>query len=276
MKQTFLNRKILAFLCLIISVPIFITIWHAFFSNDADPNQASFTLSGFRELLSPLRLNELLKIAGRAFVVCLLSTFISFFVSYLLMLYTSKWFQSIFFILITLPFLANESVRVFSWQYVLSENGLFNKILSSITGEEVTFFNGSNNANVYIIMIITCIPFGIFINSASLGTIPSIYWKASNDLNLNSFNRLFKVALPLSKFALLASVLIIFFIAFSLSAEVNFLGGDSKISVRNLVLSLMSASKFQSIFVLGLFITFLLIVIAVPYKLSLRKKVTYR
>lgn len=275
MKHKFLNRKVLAILCLVILVPVFITIWLAFFSNDAIPNQSSFTLSGFRDLLTPLRLNELLKIAGRALVVCLFSTLLSFYISYLLMLYTSKWFQSLFFILITLPFLANESVRVFSWQYVLSENGLFNKILSSIAGHEVTIFNGSNNANVYVIMIITCIPFGIFINSASLGTIPSIYWKTSNDLNLNSFNRLLKVALPLSKFALLASVFIIFFIAFSLSAEVNFLGGDSKLSTRNLVLSLMSASKFQSIFVLGLFITFILFVIAAGYKLSLRKRLIY-
>lgn len=272
--HTFLNKRILVLIIISIAVPLVIIAWLAFFLNDDVSNQSSFSLSGFSELLSPLRLNELRKIASRALIVCLSSTVISFFVSYLLMIYTTKYFQSIFFVLITLPFLANESVRVFSWQYVLSENGLFNSILTSITGHSVTIFNGSNAINIYMVMIITCIPFGIFINSASLGIIPSIYWKVSNDMNLNLYSRLFKVAIPLSKFALIASVIVIFFLSFSLSSEVNFLGGDSKISIRNLVMSLMSASKFQSIFVLGFFITLTLVITALCYKLLIKMKVS--
>jgi len=261
-------------MCLLISVPLLIIGWLAFFLNDAEPGKPSFSLAGFNELLSPLRLTEIMKIAGRALTVCFFATTVSFFISYLLMLKTSKAFQFAFFVLITLPFLANESVRVFSWQYVLSENGLFNQILSSISGRHVTLFDGSNNMNVYIVMIITCIPFGVFINSASLGTIPPIYWKASNDLNLSSISAFFKVALPLSKVALVTSVIVIFFISFSLSAEANFLGGDSKISIRNLVLSLMSASKFQAIFFLGFIIMSALTFFALIYKLATRNRIS--
>jgi ABC-type spermidine/putrescine transport system permease subunit I len=274
MKNTFLSRKSLTVLVLLVSSPVLIITWMAFFSNDAFPNQVSFSLSGFAELLSPLRLNEILKIAKRALIVCLTGTAISFFISYLLMLHTSKLFQYLFFILITLPFLVNESVRVFSWQYVLSQDGIFNQILSLISGNNVIYFNGSNYLNVYVVMILTCIPFGIFINSASLGTIPPIYWAVSNDLNLNSFHRFLKVAIPLSKFGLIASLIVIFFLSFSLSTEVNFLGGDSKISIRNLVLSLMSASKFQSIFVLGFLITLFLLFSALFYKIFTRKSIS--
>lgn len=272
MKNSFLKTQTLAVLIFLLAIPLIIIVGLAFFSNDLAPNQTIFSLSGLAELLTPLRLNELLKIASRAFIICLCATVISFLISYLLMIYTSKIFQLLFLVLITLPFLANESVRIFSWQYVLSENGLFNKILSSLAGHSITVFDGSNSINVYVVMIITCIPFGIFINTASLGTIPNIYWKASNDLNLNSFNRFFKIALPLSKFALTASVLVIFFISFSLSSEVNFLGGDSKISTRNLILSLMSASKFQSIFSLGFVMILILLAFAMIYKLFDRFK----
>lgn len=257
MNQSFLNSKLFILIASIIAIPIVAIAVLSFVSTDGISQALSF--DGFREIFSTLRLNELLKISLRAFIVCTTATAISFFVAYLLVHNTSKYFQSFFFILITLPFLANESVRVFSWQYLLSENGLFNQILSGISGRQVSFFNGTNIVNVYLVMIITCIPFGIFINAASLRTIPNIYWKASDDLNLNSFNKFWKVALPLSKFALVASLLVTFFISFSLSSEVNFLGGDSKISLRNLVLSLMSASKFQSIFSLGFLITILLL-----------------
>ncbi len=266
MNYTFLGKKTLVALCLFLIFPIVIMSILAFFSADPLNGKTSLSLSGFRELLTLLRVNELLKISGRAMIVCLSATTISFLISYALILYTSKTFQSIFFILITLPFLANESVRVFSWQYVLSENGLFNQVLSILLRHQVTLFNGSNSLNVYLVMILTCVPFGIFINSASLQTIPGIYWKASNDLNINSFGKFYKVALPLSKFAILASIIVIFFISFSLSGEVNFLGGDSKISIRNLVLSLMSASKFQAIFVLGFVTVLCLLVLATVYR----------
>ena len=202
MNQSFLNNKLFVFLTVLIAIPIIVIAALSFFATDG-LNQTFFSLEGFKEIFSSLRLNELLKIAGRAFVVCITSTALSFLVAYILVLNTSKYFQSFFFILITLPFLANESVRVFSWQYLLAENGLFNKILSGITGSQVAFFNGTNIVNVYLVMIITCIPFGVFINAAALRTIPNIYWKASTDLNLNSFNKFLKVALPLSKFALL-------------------------------------------------------------------------
>lgn len=273
MQQSFLNNKFLVFLLAVIAIPIVVIAFLSFVSNDGI-NQ-SFSLDGFREIISPLRLNELLKISSRALVVCIIATAISFLAAYLLVSNTSKYFQSFFFILITLPFLANESVRVFSWQYLLSENGLLNNILSAIAGKQITLFNGTNIANVYLVMIFSCIPFGVFINSASLRTIPSIYWKAADDLNLNSFNKFWKIAFPLSKFAIVASLLVTFFISFSLSSEVNFLGGDSKISLRNLILSLMSANKFQSIFSLGFLITILLISFIYLFKVIDRKKISY-
>jgi ABC-type spermidine/putrescine transport system permease subunit I len=204
--------------------------------------------------------------------VSIVATALSYFISYLLILHTSKGFQSLFYILITLPFLANESVRVFSWQYVLAENGVFNQFLSAISGSSVHFFDGSNAANVYLTMVVTCIPFGIFINSAALLTIPAIYWRVADDLKLNHLTKLIKIALPLSTFAIISALITIFFVAFSLSAEVNFLGGDSKISMRNFVLSLMSASRFQAVFSLGCFVLLLLGVFMLFYTYFNRSK----
>lgn len=270
MNYSFLNKGFFWGIISLLIIPIVIVIALSFYYNDGV--NFAFSLDGFKELFTSLRLGELSDITKRALIVCLISTGIAFIISYLLVTYTSYLFQSFFFIAITLPFLINESVRVFSWQYVLSENGVLNTLLSFITRHHVSFFNGSNSWNIYLVMIITCIPFGVFICSASLKTIPKIYWSAANDLNLQSFSRMIKIAIPLSKFALTASLIVIFFMAFSLSSEVNYLGGDTKLSTRNLVLSLMSASKFQAIFSLGFFIMFILFVAAFCVKYFNRNK----
>jgi spermidine/putrescine transport system permease protein len=257
--KSLLNIKLFILLATVIAIPVVMIAVLSFYSNDGISQ--TFSIGGYKEIISSLRLNELLKIAIRALIVSSIATIISFLVTYILVYNTSKYFQSFFFILVTLPFLANESVRVFSWQYFLSENGLLNNMLSLISGFHVTLSSATNIVNVYIVMIITCIPFGVFISAVSFSTIPSIYSKVADDLNLNALHKFLKVVLPLSKIALIASMLVTYFISFSLSSEVNYLGGDSKICLRNFVLSLMSASKFESIFSLGFLITILIITI---------------
>ena len=263
MNHSFINRRLFGTLICLLIIPIVLVIMLAFYYNDGV--NYSFSFNGFKEIFTSLRLGELIDITKRALIVSIISTGIAFIISYLLVTYTSFIFQSFFLIAITLPFLINESVRVFSWQYVLSENGVLNNFLSFITRHNVSIFNASNNWNIYLIMIITCIPCGIFICSESLKTIPKIYWSAANDLSLRPFSRMVKIAMPLSKFAIIASLIVIFFISFSLSSEVNYLGGATKLSTRNFTLSLMSASKFQAIFSLGFFILFILFTAALLF-----------
>ena len=103
-------------------------------------------------------------------------------------------------------------------------------------------------------MILACIPFAVFICTATLKILPEIYWKVSNDLKLNHATKFLKVGLPMSKFSILASVVVTFLLSFALSSEVSFLGGDTKISTRGFILSLMSANRYEAIFSFGLII----------------------
>lgn len=250
MDKKLIDRKIIYGLLLIIAIPFMAMIVFSFVSTNNGLSEIN--ISGFQEISKDVRLQEIGKICIRSFVVCSIATIISYLISYLLVIYTSNKFQSFFLILITLPFLANEAVRVFSWQNVLAENGLLNKLISVFSRNDVVFFNSANGLNVYTTMIITCIPFSIFICTATFKIIPEIYWKVSNDLKLNQFAKFIKVGLPMSKTTIVASAIITFFIAFALSSEVSFLGGATKISTRGFILSLMSANRYEAIFVFGL------------------------
>lgn len=254
MNKAVLSWKFLFPVAMVIAIPLIIlsVLSIAPFGN------SNGGLSGYEELLSEVRISEITKILLRAAIVSLFATFFSFLISYILIIYTSSTFRLVFFTLLTLPFLINESVRVFSWQTVLAEDGWFNFFLAAIFGHEMVLFDGSNNGNVYLVMIISCIPFGVFICSAALTIIKDRYWMIAEDLKMNELSKLFKVLVPLSRAAIFASFFVILFISLAMSSEANFLAGDTKISTRNLVLSLMSASKFQAIFALGTIILFFL------------------
>jgi|GEM_PF-4096692 len=265
MERPLVNSTIIGLIALVFVVPLAMVISMACMSfGGSGPN--GFSTEGYSEILSTLRLRELLVITTRALLVAATATCVAFLVSWSLFRVGSERFLLFFLTLMTLPFLANEAVRVFAWQHVLSEDGVFNALLSRVAGGDVRLFNATNNLNVLVVMVLNCIPFGVFISTASLKTVPAIYWKVSNDLNLSSTSMFLKIALPLSKVALYASFVVTFFIAFSLSSEVNFLGGASKISLRNLVLSLMSASKFQSIFALGALMTLLIVLFILAFR----------
>jgi ABC-type spermidine/putrescine transport system permease subunit I len=238
---------------------------------NADQPGPSVSLNGYSELFTWLRIGELVRITGRSVMIALTSTAFAFGLALTLYRSVSEKLHPMLLLLITLPFLVNEAVRIFAWQYVLQENGLFNRLLSLISFHQVSFFNATNSWNVFLVMLLNCIPFGVFIFSASFKTFPLIYLRAADDLKLSTAVRLFKVIIPFSAASFLASFLVIFFIAFSMSTEVNFLGGDTKISTRNLINSLMSASKFQAIFAIGA-----LIIICILASYFLFRHIQYR
>jgi spermidine/putrescine transport system permease protein len=225
-------------------------------------NSNILSLSGFNEIFKDVRLHEIKQISARSLIVCLTSSSIAYIISYIIVLYTDKKFQRIFLILITLPFVVNEAIRIFSWQNFLSDNGNLNNIISFILNGNIRIFSSASDLNIKTIMIITCIPFAIFICFGLLKTIPNEYWVVSDDLKINHISKFLKVGLPLSKTAILSSILTTFFVAFALSSEVNFLGGASKVSTRGFILSLMSSSKYEAIFAFGFVI---LLVISISF-----------
>lgn len=270
MDKKLINSKIIYGLLLIIATPFMAMIIFSFVSTNNGLSEIN--ISGFQELSKDVRLQEIGKICFRSFIVCSIATIISYLISYLLVIYTSNKFQTFFLILISLPFLANEAVRVFSWQNVLAENGLLNKLLNVFSRNEVVVFNSANGLNVYTTMVITCIPFAIFICTATLKIVPEIYWKVSNDLKLNQFAKFIKVGLPMSKTSIVASAIITFFVAFALSSEVIFLGGATKISTRGFILSLMSANRYEAIFVFGLAILVLITLCYLIFYFAIKAK----
>src|ERR1700753_2649129 len=108
----------IALLCL----PIAVNVSLSLFSGGG----SGLNFSGFADLFTSLRINELLRIITRSLLICCSATMIFFLISIIVYFKMSEKFMSVFLIVITLPFLVNESVRVFAWQNVLAPDGVLN------------------------------------------------------------------------------------------------------------------------------------------------------
>lgn len=246
----FLSHSVFRILLFFLIAPIIIIPLLSLIPVQAlDQNLISWT--GYIEIAKPVRINEILTVTFRGLLVAGMATLISFVLAYFLVLEQRLHFRLAYLILISLPFLVNESVRIFSWQAMLAEYGFANYLLSGLWGEDIRLFNSTNYLNVYIVMIIGLIPFGIFINILGLSEADRNLWSAARDLGANEWAVFWRITIPLGKKGLLFSFVVTFFFALAMSQEVVFLGGDTKQSLRILISDLLSANKLQAVFSIG-------------------------
>ena len=219
-----------------------------------------FSLSGYEEFVKPYRLRELGSVLTRSIICGSIASLFAFGLSYLLVRFYSLGFQNLFLLLITLPFLINESVKTFAWTILLAENGLLNWMLSPFTKEG--WFTLASNWNVWIIIIINLLPFGIFISILTLRNIDKNIWLAAEEFGAKSWALFVRIAFPLAKYGFFLSIVVTSFFALSMTSEVTFLGGDTKQSIAILVADLFSARKVSAVFSLG---TVFVIIISIFY-----------
>lgn len=270
--NTFIPSSLFICIYIILACPILLQFIFSFVNWEIG-NPKGFSLNGYLELVKPFRLNELGTILLRSFLISFFSSSIAFIASYILIKLNNKTFKFLFLLLITLPFLINESVRVFSWLLLLTENGLANQFIQKILNINLVLFNGTNLFNVFLVTFLGLIPFGVFINIIFLERIDKDIWIAAKDLGASEIITFYKIAIPLGMRGFLFSLIVTFFISLTLSSEVVFLGGDTKQSIRILINDLLSTNKVSAVFAIGvlLILSFLFLTLVSRLFLQTRK-----
>ena len=238
------------FILFLLTLPFLVMI-----SISITTSEFTITPSAFTELFKSYRIQELILIMKRSFVVCLITTPISYFVAYTIQFIFRQKSSIIYLFALSLPFIISEPIRIFSWHALISKNGIINYVLSSLSITNEPLLEGASPFNVYLMLIISFIPISVFINYIGLQTIPSYYITQCRDLKMNQFWSWYKVILPLSLHSLLLSSTVVFFMAMASSTEIDFMGGDTKVTMHNFVSSLLSASRYNSVFAMGTIMT---------------------
>lgn len=168
-------------------------------------------------------------IAVKTTIICLL---LGYPVAYFISRCEEKW-QNILILMITLPTWINALVRTYAWIGLLSEDGIFQKILTLIGlgNTELLYTEGA----VLLGMVYNFVPFMILQINTSLCKMDHSLLEASADLGADPIQTFRKVTFPLSLPGVINGITLVFLPAVSSFFIPKLLGGGQYFLIGNLI-----------------------------------------
>ena len=141
--------------------------------------------------------------------------------------------RNLLVLIITMPTWINMLVRTYAWIRLLSDGGIFQKLLGFIGlgGTELLYTEGA----VLLGMVYNFIPFMIIQINTSLCKMDHSLLEASADLGANPAQTFFKVTLPLSLPGVINGITLVFLPAVSSFFIPKLLGGGQYFLIGNLI-----------------------------------------
>lgn len=141
--------------------------------------------------------------------------------------------RNLLVLIITMPTWINMLVRTYAWIGLLSDGGIFQKLLGFIGlgGTELLYTEGA----VLLGMVYNFIPFMIIQINTSLCKMDHSLLEASADLGANPAQTFFKVTLPLSLPGVINGITLVFLPAVSSFFIPKLLGGGQYFLIGNLI-----------------------------------------
>ncbi|WP_042347453.1 ABC transporter permease [Bacillus massiliigorillae] len=216
---------------------------------------------------SPVYLQVILLTFKVAIIVTIVSLFLAYPVSYLLVQIESARWKKVVFSAVLIPFWISLLVRTFSWNILLSDQGVINKTLMSIGIINEPLALMYNTTGVVIGMTHVLIPYMILSLYAVMGGIDRNLLLAAEGLGARPSRAFLDVFLPLSLPGILSGSLLVFVLSLGFYVTPALLGSANNMTVPMLIENninvtlnwhLASAISFAL-----LFLTLLLILIPV-------------
>lgn len=168
-------------------------------------------------------------IAVKTTIICLLLGYpVAYFIAR-----SSEKVQNILVLCITLPTWINMLVRTYAWIGLLSEGGIFQRILSfvGLGNTELLYTEGA----VLLGMVYNFVPFMILQINTSLCKMDRSLLEASADLGANPVQTFRRVTLPLSLPGVINGITLVFLPAVSSFFIPKLLGGGQYFLIGNLI-----------------------------------------
>ncbi|MDY0881351.1 ABC transporter permease [Dongia soli] len=190
---------------------LFSLLLQSFFQLDDFTGQVVMkpTIGNYLRLFSATNLSIILRTAGMAAVVTVISAMIAFPLAYYMARYADKRMKALFYVAVMLPLWSNYLVRVYAWKLILAKEGaihwIFNQLglggfLDWILSLPV--IEGSSLSTSYLGTMITFVyiwlPYMILPVQAALERVPRSLVEASSDLGAKPGETFRKVILPLA------------------------------------------------------------------------------
>lgn len=227
-KQQFLAGPYLIWIIGFILLPMLMIVYYAFTSGDGGFTMeyiaAAFTLETNRKAIGLS-----LQLGVVCTVICLV---LSYPVAMILNNMQIKNQGMVVFIFM-LPMWMNFMLRILAWKLLLSKNGVFNSILTSLGLERISIIN--TPAAVVLGMVYDFLPFMLLPIYNSMTRIRKDWIEAARDLGANNMTIFFKIIVPLTVSGIISGVVMVFVPSLTSFAISQVLGGGQVLLIGNVI-----------------------------------------
>lgn len=141
--------------------------------------------------------------------------------------------QSFIVFIFMLPMWMNFMLRILAWKLLLSKNGVFNSILTSLGFERINLIN--TPAAVVLGMVYDFLPFMLLPIYNSMTRIRKDWIEAAKDLGAGSITIFFKIIVPLTVSGIISGIVMVFVPSLTSFAISQVLGGGQVLLIGNVI-----------------------------------------
>jgi spermidine/putrescine transport system permease protein len=222
---------------------------------------------GIVEFYDPVYLQILLRSLRLALITVALTLIVAYPVAFWVSRLPAKW-QTMFLLLVTLPFFTSLIVRLYAWLMILRPTGVLNTLLAALgySGQPIDLLY--TDTAVVIGMVYVMIPFMFLPVYASVEALDRGLLEASADLGATPFQTFRKVLLPQTMPGILGGSVIVFIPSVGNFIVPDVLGGAKTLMVGNLIEQQFLAARnwpfgaALSVLVMTVVLTIMLIYVA--------------
>lgn len=199
-------------------------------------NETGFTIEYIKEVLTGTLYLRVLWITIKiSFLVTIFSLLIGYPVAYLITITESKFWKQTILGTVLMTLWISLLARTFSWQVILQEYGVLNKLLISLGIIEQPIQLLYNIWGVVIGMTHILLPYMILSLYSVMEGIDRRLLLAAQGLGAKPFKAFFQIFLPLSLPGIMAGSLIVFVLGLGYFITPAILGGQSNIVIAKLI-----------------------------------------
>lgn len=193
----------------------------------------SFTLEHYKKFFTD---QDFLLILWRSIVIAVKTTIICFVLGYPVAYFIAgsrEKVQNLLILCITIPMWINMLVRTYAWIGLLSEGGLFQRLLHLVGFGEVELLH--TEGAVLLGMVYNFLPFMILQIQTSLSKMDNSLLEASADLGANPVKTFWRVTFPLSLPGVINGITLVFLPSVSSFFIPKLLGGGQYFLIGNMI-----------------------------------------
>nr|AGS54092.1 spermidine putrescine ABC transporter permease component PotB [uncultured bacterium contig00007] len=199
-----------------------------------------FSLDAYRYLSDPVFLSITWRTVTTSVIATLITILVALPCGYCI---ARSKYQTLFLVLIIIPFWTNFLIRVFAWMNILGNNGFLNTFLIQVgLIDDYIHFLYNQNA-VILVLVYMYLPYAILPLYATIDKFDFSLLEAGRDLGANKLVSIIKILLPNIRGGIFTAVLFTFIPIFGAYAVPLLVGGMDSYMLGNIIADQLSKSR---------------------------------